>query len=149
MIVDRLENSTLYHHLGPRITQAFNYLKGNNFTDWSAGTYEIDGENMFAMMNLYNSHDRRKSELEAHKKYIDVQFLAAGTELIGYAPLKHQIPSTTYDETHDYMFFNEPCSYIRMETGMFAIFFPSDLHKPGIFDESPSAVKKVVVKVLI
>ena len=87
MIIDKLSNTHLYSGFGERINKAFTYLKETDFSNMEIGKHEIDGENIFALVNEYNTKDESEGKLEAHKKYIDVQFVAKGSELMGYAPL--------------------------------------------------------------
>lgn len=147
MIIDKLSNSNLYKNLGNRINIALEYLKLKDFSKMELGKYEIDGENIFALVNEYNTKDQNEGKLEAHKKYIDVQFVAKGKELMGYAPLENQAVIDPYNEQIDITFFSGEKSFTLVEEGMFAIFFPTDVHLPGIKVDEPAYVKKVVVKV--
>jgi YhcH/YjgK/YiaL family protein len=149
MIIDKLSNSQLYSGLGERINKAFAYLKQTDFSKMELGKYEIDGDNIFALVNEYNTKDQSEGKLEAHKKYIDVQFVAKGSELMGYAPLENQLVIDAYNEQNDITFFNGDKSFTLVEEGMFAIFFPSDVHLPGIKVNEKSFVKKVVIKVKV
>lgn len=149
MIIDKLSNSHLYSGLGERINKAFDYLKNNDFSQMELGKYEIDGEDIFALVNEYNTKDESEGKLEAHKKYIDVQFVAKGKELMGYAPLENQKVIDEYNEQYDIIFFSGEKSFVKVDEGMFAIFFPEDIHMPGIKVNEGSQVKKVVIKVKV
>lgn len=59
----------------------------------------------------------------------------------------NQKPTELYDEDNDFMLFNEPLDYITLHKGMFAVFFPDDIHLPEITLGSISKVKKIVLKV--
>ncbi|UCH13774.1 MAG: YhcH/YjgK/YiaL family protein [Bacteroidales bacterium] len=149
MIIDRIENSGLYLNLGNRIARAFNYINSTDFSKTEPGKYEIDSDNIFAVVNEYETKDIKDCALEAHRKYIDIQYMYSGAELIGVAPLVNQTPVKEYSEEKDCVFFNEETSLVKMTGGMFAIFFPGDLHMPGVKADGPSKVKKIVVKVRI
>jgi len=149
MIIDKLSNSQLYSTLGERINKVFAYLKQTDFSNMEIGKYEIDRDNIFALVNEYNTKDESEGKLEAHKKYIDVQFVAKGRELMGYAPLENQKNINEYNEQNDIIFFEGEKSFIKVEEGMFAIFFPNDLHMPGINVEKSEFVKKIVIKVKV
>lgn len=76
--------------------------------------------------------------------------MVSGSELIGHDFLGEQVPSRAYDETADYQLFAEhPVFFSRLEKGMFAIFFPTDLHMPNIRVSTPMPVKKVVIKIAV
>ena len=149
MIIDKLSNSHLYSGLGERINKAFAYLKQTHFSKLELGKYEIDGNNIFALVNEYNTKDISEGKLEAHKKYIDVQFVTKGSELMGYSPLEDQKVIDEYNEQNDITFFTGEKSFTQVDEGMFAIFFPTDVHLPGIKVNAKSYVKKVVIKVKV
>ncbi len=149
MIIDKLSNSNLYSSLSERINKAFAYLEQTDFSKTQSGKYEIDGDNIFALISEYKTKDETEGKLEAHIKYIDVQFVVKGTELIGYAPFQNQKVINEYNEQNDIAFFEGEKSFLKVEEGMFAIFFPNDVHMPGIKFRERSFVKKVVVKVKI
>ena len=147
MIIDKLSNSHLYSSLGERITKALAYLKQTDFSKTESGRYDIDGDNIFALVSEYTTKDESDGKLEVHKKYIDVQFVAKGCELMGYAPLDNQKVINEYNEQNDITFFDGESSFTKVDESMFAIFFPTDLHMPGIKVQRSEYVKKVVIKV--
>jgi len=150
MIVDKLENFNLYSNLNTYFPIAFNFLKTTDFSTVKDGKHEIDGENVFAIINEYQTQDSANCSLEAHKKYIDIQFIFSGSEKIGVTTMFSQTPIKAYDEIDDYHLFNETADFISLTKGMFAIFFPDDLHMPGtLYNDCSETVKKIVVKVKI
>lgn len=149
MIIDKLSNSHLYSGLGERINKAFAYLKNTDFSKTEPGRYDIDEDNVFALVNEYNTKDETEGKLEAHKNYLDVQFVAKGKELMGYVPLENQKVINPYNEQNDITFFEGEKSFTIVDEGMFAIFFPTDVHLPGIKVKEPEYVKKIVIKVRV
>jgi YhcH/YjgK/YiaL family protein len=147
MIVDKTDNLKLYTHLGSKFQKAFSFITDPELMLLNNGKYEIDGDNVFALVSEYKTKDELDRKLEAHRKYIDLQFMAKGTELIGYAPFYKQELIIEYNEEKDVAFFNGDRSFIKMEHGMFAVLFPYELHMPGIKSSMCEDVKKVVVKV--
>ena len=149
MIIDKLSNSILYSSLSERINKAFSYLKSTDFNVHLPGKYEIDGDNVFVIVAEYQTKDESEGKPESHKKYIDVQYAVKGSELIGYAPLVNQEISEPYNEENDIVFYKTKCSFLELSEGMFAIFYPDDIHLPGIKVGEKILVKKVVVKVRV
>lgn len=148
MIVDRIEN---YHHyigLGDRIRLALEHIRTTDFTQRAAGRYDLDGDNLFVILNDYETVSRKTGQLEGHRKYIDVQYMVRGTEWIGYTPLADQTIAVNYTEEDDCILYEGGSTFFKFEEGMFAVFFPHDLHLPGT-EEIPTPVRKVVVKVKI
>ncbi|MDD5712401.1 MAG: YhcH/YjgK/YiaL family protein [Smithellaceae bacterium] len=146
MIIDRIGNIGSYLHLDKGIAAALEYVRNADFSTIAPGKYEIDGDRMFAIVSEYTTQDRRNCKLEAHRKYIDVQYVVTGSEWFGYAPLHDRIPASAYSDEQDEALYDGEASFIKFGAGMFAIFFPEDLHMPGTGKE-PTKVKKVVVKV--
>lgn len=146
MIIDKIENSVLYENLHPRFIKAFSYLNNTDFSQIADGKYEIDGEDIFAMIQQYNTKDKETAKLEGHQQYIDIQYIHSGVELVGVAPLNKQILISNEPEK-DLTFYEGTASFMKLEKEMFAIFFPHDLHMPGIKSNESTIVKKVVVKV--
>jgi YhcH/YjgK/YiaL family protein len=150
MIIDLLSNAKLYVALGPAFIKAFEYLQQTNFHALVKGKYEIDGSRLFAIVNEYDTVDMAGEQMEAHKKYIDVQYIVQGAELIGHDFLCGQTPSKVYDENADFMLFGEkPAFFSKLQEGQFAIFFPTDLHMPNIMIAQPVRVKMVVLKIAV
>lgn len=147
MIIDKIENSQLYQGLGERIEKAFEYIHNTDLKNIQPGKYEIDGENIFALISEYKTKPEAEGKLEAHRKYIDVQYVISGEELMGYAPLGTQQILEPYKEENDIVFFTGDKSFTKVSEGMFAIFFPEDVHMPGIMTKESSPVKKLVIKV--
>jgi len=149
MILDKIENIGLYEGIHIGINKALNYIKDTNFSDLPVGKHEIDGDALFAIFKEYKTTPIDDKLLESHIKYIDVQYVIEGVEEMGVTMHYNQEPKKAYDAEQDYMLFNESYDVITVNAGMFAIFFPDDIHMPEITTGKPSNVKKVVVKVKI
>ncbi|MCK5028916.1 MAG: YhcH/YjgK/YiaL family protein [Bacteroidales bacterium] len=148
MILDKIENSGLYENLHPLFSKAFEYIHKTDFSQLADGKYKIENDKLFAMVQEYNTKDKTEGKPEAHRKYIDIQYIHSGVELIGIAPLKGNTLISDEPEK-DLAFYESETSLIRLEAGMFAVFYPHDLHMPGIKLEKSTTVKKVVIKVLV
>jgi YhcH/YjgK/YiaL family protein len=115
------------------------------------GKHLIQDENIFAICMEYETKDQSLAKNEAHKKYIDVQYMISGSEKMlvsGIAGLKI---TEEYDEENDVMFYENKCTCQCLATPKhFAIFFPEDAHTPSLNIENESnSVKKVVIKVAV
>lgn len=149
MILDKVDNVQLYADMHPSIVRALKYLRDTDFTNIQNGKYPIAGDEIFSIVNDYRTKNLEDCRLEAHRKYIDIHFMAGGTEQIGYSLFNGQEPATEYDEANDFILYCGEKNYLKLEEKMFVIFFPSDLHMPGLIVEKPEKVKKVVVKVRV
>lgn len=147
MILDKLEHANNYENLGENFRKGFEYLKNTDLLNAEVGKFEIDGKNVFAIISEYDSKAPDNCRLEAHRTYADIQFIIAGREAIGYTPLSNQEVTAEYLPEKDIIFFSDETTQLPLEAGMFAIFFPQDIHRPCMQIDGPEKVKKVVIKV--
>jgi len=147
MIVDTLSQAPRYEPLHPRFKAAFDFLRDTDLRALPLGRTGIDGDHLFALAQAYETRPVQGGALEAHRKYIDIQFVISGDEYIGYAPLGDQPPVDPFDAGNDIGFYRGEASLINVSAGMFAIFYPLDAHLPGRCLTAPENVKKVVLKV--
>ncbi|MHB8969865.1 MAG: YhcH/YjgK/YiaL family protein [Pirellulaceae bacterium] len=150
MILDRLDHASMYRALGADIARAFDYLQQTNFRDVPDGRYELDGERLFALVLRYPPKPLDQAMWEAHRRYLDIQYVVAGSERMGYTSLCDELPvRQPYDPQKDIVFFEAAGDWVEVPAGSFAIFAPHDVHAPGLAAKRPEAsaqVCKVVVK---
>ena len=149
MILDQLKNAKLYYSLGERTAKALQYLETTDFSNLEPGSYDIDGDNIFALVSVYNTKPLSAAKWEAHKKYIDIQYVASGKEKMGVTSSDKVIPLEEYSENNDCTIYKGDGNYILVDESSFAVFFPTDVHMPGVSINIPKEVKKVVVKVKV
>ncbi len=150
MILDRLENAAMYRPLSQQIEAALAYLAKTDFQSLSPGRYELDGDRLYAMVQRYATKPPAGGRWEAHRRYLDVQYVVEGTERIGWAPLEEKTAiETPYDAEKDVIFYRTAGDLLQLTAGTFAIFAPHDIHSPGLHASptEPVDVLKVVVKV--
>jgi YhcH/YjgK/YiaL family protein len=148
MVIDKIENYRLYSKLTKRLAKGFEFITNTDLVAIEPGKYEIDNEDIFAIVQEYDTKEVQDCVLEGHHKYIDIQYVIHGIELMGFTPLTNQVV-VEEDLEKDYTFYQGETSMFRVEEGMFTLFFPEDLHRPGVKADQISKVKKVVVKVKI
>ena len=147
MIIDTLENSGRYECLHVRFKAAFHFLKNTNLAALPEGRFEIDGDRLFSLTQTYQTKPLEGGKLEAHRKYIDIQFVVSGEEYIGYAPLADQKPVEPFQTEKDIGFYHGDSSLTKISAGMFAIFYPNDAHLPSRYLQAAAPVRKIVIKV--
>ncbi|PKQ62099.1 hypothetical protein BZG02_14310 [Labilibaculum filiforme] len=148
MVIDKIENSQLYAGLSDRIAKALAYINTTDLQNTELGKYEIEGKNVVAIVQEYTTKNQEDCKLESHFEHIDIQYMISGTELMGVSVLKDQVPHTKNEEK-DVAFYPNESTNITLTQGMFAIFFPNDLHCPCIKNNENLLVKKLVVKIRI
>jgi YhcH/YjgK/YiaL family protein len=149
LVEDINEFEMHYSQNKDRWDKALAWFKSTDLNAVAAGKYPIDGDNLYASVSDYRAKSLEDTRFEAHRRYIDIQYLVRGEELIGVAPLSKGKAITLFDAEKDVGFFEIPeeeCKYYEAEPGKYFIFFPGDAHRPGI-RVNDDAVRKVVVKV--
>lgn len=147
MILDHLTNADIYRGLSERFSAGFDYLRATDFSKLADGRYDILGDELYAMVQSYNSKPQSHGQWEAHRRKADIQYVIAGREKMGIAPLSRMRSLGGYDEEKDVEFFAGEGEFVIVERGTFAVFLPHDVHMPMLAVDRPGWVKKVVVKV--
>ena len=148
MICDALEHLNRYRGLHRNLDTAIDYLTAyhvaHDLSDLPLGRTEVDGENVFInVMEADLSPD--STRLEYHKKYADLQIDLTGGEGWGYAT---DPGAETKPFTGDIGFQDAPCVVNgTMGGGRFVLFFPLELHKPGVARPECTSVRKAIVKI--
>jgi biofilm protein TabA len=149
MILDTIDNTRLYVGLHARFAKALEILRDKTLSQKEDGKYAVDGENIYYTIQHYTTKPLNEGKLEAHRKYIDIQFLLSGEEVLGYTPLKGLTISEEYNPAKDIAFYKTPeqLTKVILEPGLFCILFPDDAHLPCRQLTGPEEVKKAVIKI--
>lgn len=153
MIADSLARpTTSYEVLHPLFAKAFAYLRSFDRTT-PDGKVVLEPDRLIALPQGYETALATAKRFEAHRRFIDIQFILEGEEIIEHAPIE-RLPEVTepYSDERDVMFFRDPaaCSRTLLRAGDFAIYFPADGHKPCCqAGNAPAAVRKVVMKIAV
>ncbi|MEI7850225.1 MAG: YhcH/YjgK/YiaL family protein [Kiritimatiellales bacterium] len=151
MIVDSIKNHSLYP-LGPAWKAAFDFLETLT-PETETGKRLIQGDHLFAGVDCYETKSRAAAKLETHRKYVDIQVLLSGEEVIEVFQLQDLTVSTPYNPEKDAEFYQVPPetrAKVTLSPGQFVVFLPEDAHMPCLMaGDSPQPVKKVVIKVAV
>jgi len=149
--IDRRAFAVSWFGNSERWEKAFAFLRENDPDMLELKRYDIDGDNLFATVSEYMTKNEEDTFYEAHRKYIDIQFVASGRELIGITPLSEKKETLeAYDDSKDIEFFTvSKGENHRALPDRFFILFPNDAHRPGLKDGENSPVRKIVVKVKV
>ena len=149
MVVDSLEHKGSGLLLNENIVFALRWLQSAQTAQLPSGKYELRGQSLYAIVDEYMTRPRGTCMLETHRRYIDVQYVVRGRELMGYAPIQTLDPGH-YDEERDVQFHQGHADFLLLRQGMFAVMLPGDGHMPSVaVDNQPEQVKKIVVKVAV
>ena len=148
MILTTLADADALAALEPGIAAGVRWLRAFDAA-MADGRHDIDGDDVFALVSTYPTGPATEKRFETHRVYLDLQYVAAGTERILHAPAEGLAVETPYDEAKDIAFYAEPkaSSSLLLRPGDLAVFHPADAHKPGCMAGGRDEVRKVVVKV--
>jgi YhcH/YjgK/YiaL family protein len=150
MIADIIKNRHIYAPITSRIKTALEYISKTDFSGMATGKYELDGSNLFVLVQEYDSILREQGKWECHKNYIDIQYITEGTEQIGCNNIGKMKITTEYNPDKDIAFLSGDGDFVTFSKGSYGIFFPEDAHMPKIaVNNIPGKVKKVVVKIKV
>ncbi len=150
MIIDSIQNASKYYSVHPLFEKAFQYINSQDLAKLEDGKFEIDGENLKAIVSNKNGMTAEEStaKFECHNNYIDIQVCINGKETMGWKPRETCTSQKgDYNPEKDVVFYSDsPDMYFQLTNGQFAIFFPNDVHAPMIGE---GLIKKLVIKVKI
>jgi YhcH/YjgK/YiaL family protein len=143
MIFDSLKHIDNYQGLG-RVYEALKFLVETDFSTTELGKYELT-DDIYYMVQEYDTKPKTVSEV--HEKYIDIQLVLSGEEVIGVAPIECEKELVDAKPEKDVWHYTCATQPMTLRAGEFMVLYPSDIHMPGATLGDPAAVRKVVVKV--
>lgn len=149
MIFDSLNNFINHTKANEKFKLILDFINSHDLKTIETGKYEIDGSDLFVIIQNYQTKKLEEGKLEAHKKYIDIQYVIEGEEKIGFAKLSDTKPSTFYDNEKDLVFLSGEAEFFTATPDNFFVFYPEDAHMPSIAIYEPSFVKKAVFKIKV
>jgi biofilm protein TabA len=126
---------------------AFAFMKRNDLVNMPKGKYNIDSPYVYASITDDPSKDFEKTNWESHRRYIDLQYIVTGEEVIGLNPVAQSTVTKPYDEKKDVANYSAEGQMLHSVPGTFFLFFPSDAHRPNITPGGNKPVKKLVIKI--
>lgn len=152
MILDQIKNASCYAGILPGVTDALREMVTYTPDNYPGGRVELDGDNLFLLLNTYETHSPEGALCEAHQKYIDVMYMVEGEEIIYVKPTNRLCAVTkAYDPEIDALLAqtDADATPVRLSAGSFIVLFPQDAHAPACYDDAPQTVKKIIGKVKI
>jgi biofilm protein TabA len=136
----------------PGFPAAIEFLRSGSW-NFAEGRVEIAGQDVFALLQSYTTQvPRDPVNFEGHRKYLDIQYIGEGREVMYWQDASQLSPTIAYDAEKDIWFSAaSPAGSIPVlvSAGQLAVFFPSDAHAPMHAAGEPMAVKKIVIKIAL
>jgi biofilm protein TabA len=150
MIVDTLDHIRQYADLDPALGAGLEYLYKAAASGLADGKYPIDGERLRASVSSYRTKEPGAVPFEAHRRYVDIQYMLSGSETMYWMPREGCAVREEYSADKDIeLLADGPASALIAKPGVFLVFFPQDAHKPGCFAARQEDVRKLVIKVRV
>lgn len=150
MILGNLQHTDAFAHLltHPVWKQAFDWL-GQCRPDVRPDTYHLKDKALYVIVQDRETLPRERCRFESHRNYLDIQYCIGGGEVIDWESTTRLQPDGGYDTEKDILFYlsARPLTALFLRPGDFAIFHPSDAHRPLVNDGANPRVLKAVVKV--
>lgn len=144
MIIDKFENILIYENMVKNLREAVNVLK--SIDKFEVGRYEYDWG--FFMVQEGVTKGLNEGKFETHEKYVDVQILLEGSEVLAWADSKELFEAEPYNDVKDATYYQKGSVENRMKItpNMFYICFAHDGHKAVRHIDFPTRYKKIVLK---
>ena len=149
MIYGSIHHEDTYSFLPPRIRQALDFARMHDLGALPTGRCEIAGDDVYVNIAHYTTGERSEKIWEAHRAYIDIHVLAAGTEKIDVS-LIERMETHPYEADKDYVPADGAVTQTTiMRPGDFLVCFPEDVHRSGVKVDAPAPLKKGIFKVRV
>ena len=153
MIAAKRKDAADYRGISPLLDRALDCLTDEFLATVGPESVQIDGKNLYAMLNLFETEPDDKLFFEAHRNYLDIHVVLAGEERMDIA----DTAALTLDETlskpeNDFYAYTDrdPAHQsVVLRNGDFLVAFPADAHRVRGQVDGPSGVRKVVFKIKI
>lgn len=146
MVYDNIKNIELYRGLSEDIYAGLKFLSS---VDSSIGNgVHMISENVKAIVSEYETKPVNPNGFEAHREYLDIQYLISGNEIIKCKPIEGLCVTKEYDAENDYLLLSDKVNNTLdclLGDGYFTLLYPDDAHEPQLCVGNPMKVKKIVI----
>ena len=153
MVITDIDKAAEQIVLTEGLKKAIAFLKDKNNHTLPDERVDVDGDKVFALVQSYDSKMKRDDpDFEAHRKYVDIQFLASGTEILGWAPLDEVTITDPYNDEKDALkgkVSDGRWTPVKFEMGQVIVLYPTDAHAPCLAVDQPERVKKICMKIAL
>lgn len=150
MIKDHIAHANRYASVHPLFPAAFQWLAEHANQKLPDGRIELEDTQLIAMPQHYETHALEAGMFEAHKRYIDIQYIVSGSEQIHVGTPDAMTLVSPYDQAKDVSFSKGTGSILTVNAGEFVILWPHEAHHPGCHPAgTPAPVHKIVLKVAV
>lgn len=145
----RSERSPLINDIKHLSLAAYDFIMNFNPSINPNGKYDL-GNGVYANVMSYTTREVNLTCYEAHQKYIDIQYIIYGSEIMMIESLDilKKYEDGTVDENIDTAYYKYNSGKVCvLQAGDLIILHPHDGHRGAIAIQEPIPVRKIVIKV--
>ena len=146
MIVCPFKDIKRYEAVIPGLAEAMAEIE--KLTDLTPRTIPLSGRNKI----LVQANTTKAAEgqlLEAHREFLDIQYILKGGETVGWAPIEQLTLDGEFNTTKDAGMYAGECDFMDIRAGYCYVVFPEDGHMPGSHLTTAKQYKKLVIKLKV
>ncbi len=144
MILDYLNRASLYEGVCPHLTEAIEFAK--SCENKPQGRYEMGKYGCYVLVQAFQTSLPSERNYELHRKFLDVQIVLEGEELMGVEDITKLTPLEEYNREKDFQALTGEGQNVIIKEGMFALLLPHDGHRPCCSFDAPTKLRKLVIK---
>ena len=121
----------------------------NNLQSFEPATVPLSGSNKILVQQI-TTKPWEGQKLEAHREFLDIQYIVKGKEVVGWAPLDSLTPADEFNTAKDKGMYAGKNYPMEIEEGYCYVVYPEDAHAPGVYLEGEAQqVTKLVIKLKV
>jgi YhcH/YjgK/YiaL family protein len=146
MIVCPWKDLGRYAPIIPGLAEAMEAVAA--LTDWTPRTIALSDGNKI-LVQEGTTKDASTQLIEAHRNYLDIQYIVQGSETMGWAPIEALTPAGEYNAVKDKIMYAGHVDFMDIAQGYCYVVYPEDGHMPGVHLKEPQSYRKLVVKLKV
>ena len=146
MIVCPWKDINRYADVIPGLAEAVALV--NSLESKEVATYPLSNEGK-VMVQQGTTRCAAETDSEAHRRFLDVQYILEGEEYVGWAPVDTLTPTGDFNTEKDAGKYTGHCDYMHIAAGYCYVAFPEDAHKPACHLDTPTQYRKLVIKLKV
>ena len=115
---------------------------------YEPATIPLSGSNKILVQKV-TTKAWETSQLEAHREFLDIQYIISGKEMVGWAPLDTLTPADEFNTQKDKGMYTGKNTPVAIEEGYCYVVYPEDAHAPSVHMGEGGEVVKLVIKLKV
>ena len=146
MIVCPWKDLKRYAAVIPGLEEAI--AAADKLENYEPATVPLSGSNKILVQKL-TTKAWETSQLEAHREFLDIQYIVKGKEVVGWAPVDTLTPADEFNTAKDKGMYTGKNYPMEIAEGYCYVVYPEDAHAPGVHMDETHEVRKIIVKLKV